>query len=683
MSKHPSHIIEKLTVAVQTNSKKLAYTIKDEKDVFFLEELMALLGSIFDEHLEEYQQLVRLDTINIEINASAADFEFDIKRQLQEKLAAVLPSHIFEDLSKRKELQIADHDSESTALLHFLQKGTFPWWFDAPSNNTAMDALIYDCIDQPAFINGFTTALNNQTFKKRCIAQLSDGFLNIILASIVANQRERYNLPSKLDKTLQLASHKAYRNDFWNFVATSIVSKNKSKLAQLWQRFIKATPKDIAIELSVAKKIDQLAKKAIGASFFKSNPSSLLSELANASNANHKKDGSEHVEDSSAVESESDLSKDVKSSSEERLAPLEEDKNKVKDQIKEAASDASTPDTMDANDPIVHHTQDSDSHGKGSLDELAIKAQKDQEINDKNAVEQTAFDKNQSDLSTPQASTETNETLSDTFSKKEPPGNEDEPIYNEHDHEKVYKKSKQEDQEAIQTDSQSNDTQSHKTQDLESLAEQASEEKSKEALDKEDYRAEGSNDDPELSTTHNQNDQDTIKDKLHQEEKLEQFYAAHCGLVLLHPFLTPFLKNCDLLDKDKGLKDPTLTAHLLHYVATGKTAAYEHQLQFERFLCHIPTGLPLDRHITLTPELMAKADELLHAMLGHLPQLKSSKAKLLQNEFLSRDGKIVLTGENPRITIERKTQDMLLDSKPWSTSIVKLPWLPYLIFVDW
>ncbi|MFD0861698.1 contractile injection system tape measure protein [Sungkyunkwania multivorans] len=160
------------------------------------------------------------------------------------------------------------------------------------------------------------------------------------------------------------------------------------------------------------------------------------------------------------------------------------------------------------------------------------------------------------------------------------------------------------------------------------------------------------------------------------------YYVYNAGLLLLHPFLSAFFEDCELMT-DKKFTDPVLAIHLLHYVATGKEQEPENLMAMEKFLCNIPVSISIDRFIELPDNLKQKADELLSSTLSHWQILKSSTKDLLQNEFLQRPGKLILKDQNPKIIMERKTQDILLNQLPWNHSLFKLPWKDQLIFVDW
>ncbi|WP_281980631.1 contractile injection system tape measure protein [Tenacibaculum mesophilum] len=158
----------------------------------------------------------------------------------------------------------------------------------------------------------------------------------------------------------------------------------------------------------------------------------------------------------------------------------------------------------------------------------------------------------------------------------------------------------------------------------------------------------------------------------------------NAGLILLHPFLKQFFNSCGFLDKENKIIKPNEAAHLLHYVATKKEQQFENNLIFEKFLCNLPIQSSIERNIVLSDELKERSEELLRAVLQNWSVLKSSSNDLLRNEYLQREGKLDLTKDNPNLTVERKTQDILIDTKlPWNLSLCKLPWMKELIFTNW
>lgn len=161
-------------------------------------------------------------------------------------------------------------------------------------------------------------------------------------------------------------------------------------------------------------------------------------------------------------------------------------------------------------------------------------------------------------------------------------------------------------------------------------------------------------------------------------------YVQNTGLILIHPFIKTFFEHCGLLNKEtQELTDPELCAHLLHYVATGNTNAPEYEMIFEKFLCNIPMNQSINRHIKLSGKHKAQAKNVIESVQHNWSPMKKSSPALLQNEFFQRPGKLVVTDYDYTLTVERKTQDILLDKLNWGIGFVKLPWKEKFLLVNW
>lgn len=177
------------------------------------------------------------------------------------------------------------------------------------------------------------------------------------------------------------------------------------------------------------------------------------------------------------------------------------------------------------------------------------------------------------------------------------------------------------------------------------------------------------NDDNELSQDDGQNDGQ---------------YVQNAGLILIHPFIKTFFEHCDLIDlKTQQLINPELCAHLLHYIATGKTNAPEYDMVFEKFLCNIPMHQTINRHIKLSRKHKTQAKNVIESVQHNWSSMKKSSVALLQNEFFQRPGKLVITDHDYTLTVEQKTQDILLKNLGWGLGLVKLPWKKKFMFVNW
>ncbi|KAA2223883.1 contractile injection system tape measure protein [Chryseobacterium sediminis] len=174
---------------------------------------------------------------------------------------------------------------------------------------------------------------------------------------------------------------------------------------------------------------------------------------------------------------------------------------------------------------------------------------------------------------------------------------------------------------------------------------------------------------------------DPIQENVNQDK--EQ-YIQNAGLILIHPFIKTLFEHCELIDpKTQQLTDPELCAHLLHYIATGKINAPEYDMIFEKFLCNIPMNQTINRHIKLSRKHKTQAKNVIESVQHNWAPMKKSSAALVQNEFFQRPGKLVITDSDYTLTVERKTQDILLEKLSWGIGLVKLPWHKKFIFVNW
>src|SRR5690606_11970685 len=164
----------------------------------------------------------------------------------------------------------------------------------------------------------------------------------------------------------------------------------------------------------------------------------------------------------------------------------------------------------------------------------------------------------------------------------------------------------------------------------------------------------------------------------------EGFLVENAGLILLYPFLKMFFDKLDFLS-EKNIKPNKIdeAIHVLHYLATGKEFAYEHELIFEKFLCNVPFQQPINRHIRLSKKQKLASEILLQAVLEHWSALKSNSIEIIQNEFLQREGKLTISQEKQSLVVARKTQDILLDKLPWNIHLIKIPWKKKILFVEW
>jgi hypothetical protein len=162
-------------------------------------------------------------------------------------------------------------------------------------------------------------------------------------------------------------------------------------------------------------------------------------------------------------------------------------------------------------------------------------------------------------------------------------------------------------------------------------------------------------------------------------------FVQHAGLILVHPFLRSLFSLTGLLAEKQfaSAAHQEKAIYLLHYIATGRVTAEEHELVIPKVLCNYPIEEPVNTDTVLTTNDLQEADDMIRAAIAQWSILKSTSPDGLRQGFLQRSGKLQTKNEQLYIEIEKNTIDVLLDHLPWNLSLIRLPWSGQIIRVEW
>jgi hypothetical protein len=162
-------------------------------------------------------------------------------------------------------------------------------------------------------------------------------------------------------------------------------------------------------------------------------------------------------------------------------------------------------------------------------------------------------------------------------------------------------------------------------------------------------------------------------------------YIANAGLVLLSPFIAPFFSAAGI-DTDQGFaddRDASIGVHILQMLATGVWNEEEPQLTLNKIFCgRTPDWAPI-RITDMLQNAISECDDLLNNVIVHWAALKNTSPEGLRETFLKREGKLRFENDRWELFVEYKTADILLQSLPWTFSVIKLPWMQYPIYINW
>jgi len=627
MASDLQHIIQKVFLDVQVGSSDRAYQLKDELDEFLMEKIFPYLESYFNSVDIPANKTLQITELKLNLNSGEVPSLQELIPQIEAQLETVFSEEnktVFEQTEVASKF-VSPNEEKTETLLFFLEHGVYPWWVeDIRNSDVSVDALLYHCIEEEYFVKSLSQKLAQKTIRKRIVLQLSNLFLSLLVPKLSEDKNVHALCKNNTFQQSISEAPQQVRHVVWNHLILQAQAVQQKNIYVA----VKEELGGIEIRHSTERKALEVLDVLLIQHSITSKETPTISSLAyvphtktQLGSVSIKKEDIDVIEESKQKEPMSVEA--VKEADSKPLDPLET----IKPTNNEEPAVSSTFDevSIDNMDKILE--KDSEIIYEGKKSEI-----KDHEVKDN-------------------ASKITDETESEIVQESN------------------FQESNQIN--ALKTD--------------ETIETPAVSPESANVLKPDVMEGNTSVDQKEMVSDTGPNE-DHVKTEFASLENFsnsEPFYIANAGLILLHPFLTPFFKNCGLLNDKNKIKDKALAIHLLHYLATGMEQQYEHLHVMEKFLCDVAPNETIDRDIIISKALKSKAAELLESVLTHIPQLKSTSIALFRNEFLQRPGKLVIEEQNTKLIVERKTQDILLDNLPWNISLVKLPWHKKIFFVDW
>jgi hypothetical protein len=174
--------------------------------------------------------------------------------------------------------------------------------------------------------------------------------------------------------------------------------------------------------------------------------------------------------------------------------------------------------------------------------------------------------------------------------------------------------------------------------------------------------------------------------KMPSMEILEEIYIHNAGQVLAAPYLPRLFTMLNLMEDGVFLdrRAAERAVHLLQFMVNEQTQTPEYQLTLNKVLCGITTGIPIDSRIDISEHEKKTIEGLMLGMIQNWKTIGNTSISGLRQTFLQRKGRLHLKEDGMwYLTIEPGTFDMLLDSLPWSYSVIKHAWMERAIHVTW
>ncbi len=170
------------------------------------------------------------------------------------------------------------------------------------------------------------------------------------------------------------------------------------------------------------------------------------------------------------------------------------------------------------------------------------------------------------------------------------------------------------------------------------------------------------------------------------EEGKEEIYIKNAGLILLWPYLQRFFDNLKLLHNgefaDHMSREKAVC--ILQHLAWPDLEIAENYLPLNKILCGMDVvDLVIADEAVISEQEANKGNELLEAVIRNWSGIGHTSVRGFQTSFLQREGRLSKTGEGWALKVEQRSFDVLLNSLPWSITLIKLPWMPKPMQVEW
>jgi hypothetical protein len=169
------------------------------------------------------------------------------------------------------------------------------------------------------------------------------------------------------------------------------------------------------------------------------------------------------------------------------------------------------------------------------------------------------------------------------------------------------------------------------------------------------------------------------------EETGEEIYVENAGLVLAAPYLPRLFAMLGLLEGPvfRDVEAAERAVHLLQYLVDGSEGAPEFSLVLNKVLCGLAIAMPIEREVDLSEREKEAVEGLLRGMIENWKGIGRTSVQGLRETFLQREGTLRLHDGVWQLLVAPKQFDMLLDTLPWSISVIRHHWMNRVIHVTW
>lgn len=204
------HIINKVFLEINTNSKEKGYYLKDNIDVFLQKEIFSFLENYFNElDSKNPSHSIQLDKLNLDIAINQnLDFE-DFKEQILNKITKQV-EEVFEKEEKNIEgyKRIKPQEKEIESFFYFLETGTNAWWTTLnPDFKIVDDTTFGEVLNDETFSFKWANAVQKPVVRTRFIKQFSDEQIVTIIKKGILLKKNSADSSAKIIRISAIKKH--------------------------------------------------------------------------------------------------------------------------------------------------------------------------------------------------------------------------------------------------------------------------------------------------------------------------------------------------------------------------------------------------------------------------------------------------------------------------------------------
>ena len=171
---------------------------------------------------------------------------------------------------------------------------------------------------------------------------------------------------------------------------------------------------------------------------------------------------------------------------------------------------------------------------------------------------------------------------------------------------------------------------------------------------------------------------------MNSEVQKEDYFVSNAGLTIVAYFLPQLFDALKLTLYKEFISDQAAIRAILltQYLISGKMSFQEHDLILTKAICGVDPERSLPKSLKVALQETEEVERMLKAVIRNWNVLGNTSIEGLRESFLIRAGRLAETEKSWTLKMESKAIDVLLARIPWSISLIKLPWMKKIMYVE-